>query len=517
MAVAEELLSGGRGLGYTPIPVESDRISPPNTTSKAHRPPGGSKLDAKILVVDDDPQVRDTLEAVITSFGCQVNLRADGEEALTAIKEDAYDVIFLDYRIPKVDGITVLRETVALCPGAAVVLITGEGSEEVARDAFKLGAYDYVVKPFRRVEDLEILIGQAMERQQLRRENQDLRDQNQGLKTLIDQNYSFKSIVGSTKEMRKIFDLIDRVASTRSTVLIMGESGTGKELIAKALHHHGDRKDRAFVSVNCGALPDNLLEDELFGHVRGAFTDAVSDRMGRFELAHRGTLFLDEIGNMSQNLQVKLLRVLQERELTPVGGTKRMDVDVRIVAATNNDLREMIEDGRFRKDLYYRLNVINIRLPSLMERRGDIPLLINHFLAKYCQEMNMPLKAFTPAAVREMMSFHWPGNVRQLENVVERGVALSGMHTTLDVEDLPEEISHADKIRMPEIRLDDQGINLDNALSEFEGRLVVQALESTDWVKTRAARLLNIKRTTLIEKMKRLGIPLKSGRVAPPA
>ena len=504
MAVAEELFSGGRGLGYTSTPVESDRtssasarispISPitATTTNTAHRPPGGSNLDAKILVVDDDPQVRETLEAVISSFGCQVNLRSDGEEALTAIKEDAYDVIFLDYRIPKVDGITVLRETVALCPGAAVVLITGEGSEEIARDAFKMGAYDYVVKPFRKIEDLEILIGQAMERQQLRRENQDLREQNQGLKSLIDQNYSFKSIVGSTAEMRKIFDLIDRVASTRSTVLIMGESGTGKELIAKALHRHSDRKDRAFVSVNCGALPDNLLEDELFGHVRGAFTDAVSDRMGRFELAHRGTLFLDEIGNMSQNLQVKLLRVLQERELTPLGGTKRMDVDVRIIAATNTDLREMIE-----------------------ERRGDIPLLISHFLAKYCQEMNMPVKAFTPPAVREMMSFHWPGNVRQLENVVERGVALSGLRTTLDVEDLPEEISHADKIRMPEIRLDDTGINLDIALSEFEGKLVVQALESTDWVKTRAA-LLNIKRTTLIEKMKRVGIPLKSGRVAPP-
>ncbi|HET6372520.1 MAG TPA: sigma-54 dependent transcriptional regulator [Candidatus Polarisedimenticolia bacterium] len=476
---------------------------------------GETVLDAKILVVDDDPQIRETLEAVISSYGCRVNLSADGEEALAAIKEDVYDVIFLDYRIPKIDGISVLRETMALYPDCAVVLITGEGSEDVARDAFKMGAFDYVVKPFRKIDDLQILIGQAIERQQLRRDNAELRRQNEELRDLIDRKYTFKSIVGNTKEMRKIFDLIERVASTKSTVLITGESGTGKELIAKALHFHSDRKDKPFVSVNCGALPDNLLEDELFGHIRGAFTDAIGDRMGRFELAHQGTLFLDEIGNMSQNLQVKLLRVLQEREITPLGSTRRVEVDVRIIAATNTDLREMIEHKRFRNDLFYRLNVITIRLPSLQERRADIPLLISHFLGKYCQEMNLPRKTFSSAAVRELLGFSWPGNVRQLENVVERGVALSGPRAELDVEDLPEEITRSGKIKVPPIRLEDGGINLENAVSDFEGKLVLQALESTDWVKTKAARLLTIKRTTLIEKMKRLGIPLKNGRAEP--
>jgi len=473
---------------------------------------GETTLDAKILVVDDDPGVRETLDAVFSSFGCRVNLRSDGEEALAAIKEESYDVIFIDYRMPKMDGIGVLREAVALSPEAAVVLITGEGSESIARDAFKLGAFDYVSKPFRKVEDLEIIVAQAIERQQLRRENNELRRQNTDLRSLIDSKYSFKSIVGGTREMRKIFDLIERVASTRSTVLVTGESGTGKELIAKALHFHSDRKDRPFVSVNCGALPDNLLEDELFGHVRGAFTDAISDRMGRFEQAHQGTLFLDEIGNMSQNLQVKLLRVLQEREFTPLGTTRRVDVDVRIVAATNDDLREMIDARRFRKDLYYRLNVINIRMPSLRERRGDIALLASHFLEKCCDEMKMPRKAFSPAAVRELLAYPWPGNVRQLENVVERAVALSGDRAVLDLDDLPDEIRGGERISLPDLRLDADGIHLDTAVSDFEGRLVMQALEKSGWVKTRAARLLNVKRTTLIEKMKRLGIPLKASR-----
>ena len=428
------------------------------------------------------------------------------------MKEEAYDVIFVDYRIPKVDGMGVLREAAALSPETSVVLITGEGSEEVARDAFKFGAFDYVVKPFRKIEDLEIIITQAMERQQLRRENTELRRENLDLRTLIDHKYSFKNIIGSTREMRKVFDLIDRVASTRSTVLITGESGTGKELIARALHHHSDRKDAPFVSVNCGALPDSLLEDELFGHVRGAYTDAVGDRMGRFEQAHRGTLFLDEIGTMSQNLQVKLLRVLQERELTPLGSARRVEVDVRIITATNTDLRLMMEERKFRKDLYYRLNVIHITLPALQQRRGDVPLLISHFLSKFCAEMHLAPRTFAAAAMREMMSYSWPGNVRQLENVVERALALSGDRTVLDVDDLPDEIRSAPKVALPPLQLERDGIHLNSAVSDFEGRLLLQALESTQWVKSRAARMLNIKRTTLIEKMKRLGIPMKNER-----
>ncbi|MFQ5700985.1 MAG: sigma-54-dependent transcriptional regulator [Acidobacteriota bacterium] len=468
-------------------------------------------LNVKVLVVDDDPGVREMLGEMFSSPGCDVELRGDGEEALEAIHREPFDIVFVDYRLPRVDGMEVMREVVALYPDAAVVLITAEGSEEVARQAFKLGAFDYIVKPFREVGDLEIVIQQALERQRLHRENTHLRRENRDLKSLIDRKFSFRNIIGNTQGMRKVFDLVDRVASTRSTVLITGESGVGKELIAKALHHHSDRMDQPFVSVNCGALPDNLLEDELFGHVKGAFTDAINDRPGRFETADRGTLFLDEIGTMSPNLQVKLLRVLQEREFNPLGSTKGVTVDVRIVAATNTDLHRMIEEGRFRKDLYYRLNVINIRLPPLRERRADIPLLAAHFASKYCAEMKQAPKSFSPEALRRMMAYAWPGNVRQLENAVERAVALSGGRTVLNVEDLPDDLDESGRFELPSLSSDD-GIALDVAVSDFEGRLLLQALESAGWVKTRAASLLRIKRTTLIEKMKRLGIPLKQER-----
>ena len=457
--------------------------------------------------------MRQTLGEIVAARGCAVELRADGEEALAAIREEPFDVVFVDYRMPKVDGMGVLQEVVALYPDAAVVLITGEGSEMVARDAFKIGAFDYIAKPFHRVEDVEIVLDQALERQRLRRENGALRRENLYLKQRVEHR-GCQDIVGNAEAMRSVYDLIDRVASTRSTVLITGESGVGKELIARALHRQSDRVERPFVSVNCGALPDTLLEDELFGHVKGAFTDAVGDRMGRFELADKGTLFLDEIATMSQNLQVKLLRVLQEREITPLGSTQRKMVDVRIIAATNNDLRQMIDDGTFRKDLFYRLNVIHITLPPLRDRRADIPLLAAHFLEKYCEEMGLPLKAFSPSALRLMMKASWPGNVRQLENLVERAVALSAERTVLDAEDLPEDLFGGERPAMiPALTVAGDGLHLDTAVSDFEERLVIQALENTDWVKTRAARLLNIKRTTLIEKMKRLGIPLKNSRV----
>ena len=468
-------------------------------------------LEAHILVVDDDQSIRETLEELIGNLGWQVHLCASGEEALAATKEEVFDVVFLDYRMPGIDGMVVLQEIVAVCPETSVILMTGEGSEMVARDAFKMGAFDYIAKPFRNIGDIEILINQSLERQKLRRENSTLKRENRDLKSLVDTKYSFQNIIGNTPEMMQIFDLITRVASTRSTVLISGESGVGKELIAKALHYHSDRRDESFISVNCGALPDNLLEDELFGHLRGAFTDAISDRIGRFGLAHQGTLFLDEIGTMSQNLQVKLLRVLQEREFTPLGSTQRVSVDVRIIAATNTDLRQMLEDGTFRNDLFFRLNVINIQLPPLRERPGDIPLLASHFLGKYCSEMEMEAKSFTQAALRKLMKHSWPGNIRQLENVVERAVALSSQREVLDVEDLPEDVLNLSKSGGPEPTLDGGG-TFDQMVAEYEERLVLSALDKRNWNKTRAAAVLGIKRTTLIEKMKRLGIPLKSER-----
>ena len=472
------------------------------------RPAPQAGTSPKILVIDDDAGVRATFEEVLRSLGCDVVSAGDGEAALIAIKREAYEVVFVDYRLPKVDGLQVLEEVKAFHPETEVVMITGVGNEQIVRSAFKSGAMDYITKPVK-LSDLEIILNGALDRQRLRRENQELRAQNESLRSLIDSKYSFKSIIGNSAEMRTIFDLVKRVAPTRSTILITGESGTGKELIARAVHLESDRARRPFVAVNCGAMPDSLLEDELFGHVRGAFTDAVGDRVGRFEQADGGTLFLDEVGTMSQNLQVKLLRVLQEREFSPLGTTKKIKVDVRIIAATNSELRQSMEKNEFRKDLYWRLNVIGIRLPRLADRREDLPLLINHFLQRCCSENGTPEKSWSPAAVRCLLSYDWPGNVRQLENVVERAVALSSGRTVLDVDDLPEEIRRKGRQERPEIRIDNDGILLDRVVDQFEEQLLLEALERTAWVKTRAARLLHIKRTTLIEKMKRFGIPLR--------
>jgi DNA-binding NtrC family response regulator len=400
----------------------------------------------------------------------------------------------------------VLQEALRLYPDLVVIVLTAHGSIETAVQALQRGAHDFLTKPVRDWEELHLSIERALESRKLRQENRALRTQ-------IEERFSHKNIVGTNREMKRIFQVIETVAPTKSTVLITGDSGTGKELIARALHHRSDRHDGPFVAVNCGALPDNLLEDELFGHVKGAFTDAVSSRPGRFAQADGGTLFLDEIGTMSPHLQVKLLRVLQEREFTPLGATYRVQVQVRIIAATNQDLKQEMETKGFREDLYYRLNVIQIELPPLRERRDDVPLLVGHFLEKFAEERGSGLQRFDQEAMRCLMNFGWPGNVRQLENVVERAVALSGGRDALGLEDLPEELQRADRMIIPAVRIDGDGIFLDRVLADFEGRLVYQALESANWTKTQAARLLNIKRTTLIEKMKRLGIPLKNNTI----
>ncbi len=458
-------------------------------------------MKEKILIVDDDEGVRQVLGQSLQEAGYAVTSADSGERAVAAVREAPFDLVVLDMVLPRVDGLEVLKEITAVRPEIPVVMITGYASVETAIKAMKMGAVDYVVKPFR-MEEVDLVIGKALERSHLRRENVYLRRQ-------LESTYGVHNIIGQSGEMRRIFSLIEQVASTRSTVLITGASGAGKELIAKALHFNGERRNRPFVSVNCGGIPDTLLEDELFGHVRGAFTDAVADRPGRFEAADSGTLFLDEIGNMSMSLQIKLLRVLQEREFLPLGGTKRVSVDVRIIAATNIDLKKMMEEGRFREDLYYRLNVIHIQLPSLRERRDDIPLLIHHFLNKYCQEMNVPVKRFTPEALKALVEFSWPGNVRQLENVIERAVALSFGKGDLGREDLPREVLEEGAVELPLLQVGGDGFSLDEVLASYEQRMLYQALEHAGWVKTRAAELLKIKRTTLIEKMKRLGIPLK--------
>jgi DNA-binding NtrC family response regulator len=419
------------------------------------------------------------------------------------VREAPWDLIILDMVLPRVDGMEVLREITALRPETPVVMITGYASVETAIKAMKMGAVDYVVKPFR-MEEVELVVGKALERSRLRRENASLRRQ-------LESTYGVHNMVGQSPEMRRIFSLIEQVAGSRSTVLISGPSGAGKELVARALHYNGDRRGQPFVSVNCGGIPDTLLEDELFGHLKGAFTDAVTDRPGRFEAADGGTLFLDEIGNMSPGLQIKLLRVLQERELLPLGGTRKVSVDVRVIAATNADLKKMMEEGKFREDLYYRLNVIHIPLPALRDRREDIPLLIQHFLDKDCGEMGVAVKRFTPEALRALMDYSWPGNVRQLENVIERAVALSFGRQELGREDLPRDIREEGAVPVPAVQVGSDGFSLDEVLARYEQRMLYQALEHAGWVKTRAAELLKIKRTTLIEKMKRLGIPLQAG------
>ncbi len=458
-------------------------------------------MKEKILVVDDDEGVRQVLTQSLQEAGYRVHPAESGEKASAAVREEPFELIILDMVLPRVDGLEVMKEILTLRPEVPVIMITGYASVETAIKAMKMGAADYIVKPFR-MEEVELVVAKALERSHLRRENVSLRRQ-------LETHYGVHNIVGQSAEMRRIFQLIEQVASNRSTVLITGASGTGKELVARALHYNGERRARPFVSVNCGGIPDTLLEDELFGHVKGAFTDAVSDRPGRFELADGGTLFLDEIGNMTASLQVKLLRVLQEREFTPLGGTRKIQVDVRIIAATNIDLKRMMDEGRFREDLYYRLNVIHVNLPALRERREDIPLLIQHFMNKYCRDMNVPAKRFTPEALKTLTDFGWPGNVRQLENVIERAVALSFGKVELGREDLPREVVEEGLVEMPPLHVGGDGFSLDEVLAHYEQRMLTQALEHSGWVKTRAAELLKIKRTTLIEKMKRLGIPLK--------
>jgi two-component system NtrC family response regulator len=323
-------------------------------------------------------------------------------------------------------------------------------------------------------------------------------------------------IIGRSPAMRRVLDLIERIAPTRSTVLITGPSGSGKELVARAIHARSDRRGGPFVSVNCGALPDSLLEDELFGHVRGAFTDAVADRAGRFEQAHTGTLFLDEIGTMSPGLQVRLLRVLQEREVCPLGSTRRVRVDVRIVCATHQDIRQEVERGEFREDLFYRLNVIQVALPSLRERQEDIPLLVRHFLQRHAPPGAEP-RRLTREAMRVLTACAWPGNVRQLENVIERSLALAAHGGDLDLHDLPEEVLLSRAEASPAADAAQGGLDLERQVRDFEERMITRALEDTGWIKTRAASRLNIKRTTLIEKMKRLGIPLRARASQDPA
>ncbi|MGE0447863.1 MAG: sigma-54-dependent transcriptional regulator, partial [Vicinamibacterales bacterium] len=458
-----------------------------------------------LLFVDDESALRSLMAERLNERGFEVAEAESGEKALTLLDQFAFDIVITDLRMPGVDGAQVIAAARERYPGIIAIVITGYGTVKDAVDAIKKGASDFVAKPFQ-FDELMHVLHKALEQKRLSTENAYLRQQ-------LEERYQFGGILGRSRPMQALFQLLETVARSNSTILVTGETGTGKEIVARAIHHNSPRKSHRFVALNCSAIPETLLEAELFGHVRGAFTGAVGSRQGRFEQAHRGTIFLDEVGTMSVALQMKLLRALQEREFERVGDNQTIKVDVRVIAATNSDLARMVSDGTFREDLYYRLNVIPIQLPPLRDRRDDIPLLVKHFLDKFTSpERGFRLQAEGPltvsqSAMRALMAYPWPGNVRQLENAVERAVALSaGVRQEIEVTDLPPEIQEAPQpAAAPFLDFPEDGVDLPRYLADIERDLIRKSLERTQGNRNKAAELLRIKRTTLVEKLKRLG------------
>src|SRR6476646_2354442 len=452
-----------------------------------------------LLLVEDEAPLREAIAEQLGDRGYRVEQAGSGEAAIAKLADFAYDIIVSDLRLPGIDGSAVIEAAVARYPEIIAIVVTGYGTVKDAVEAIKRGAADFVNKPFQ-IDELLHSLDSALERRRLRSENAYLRAQ-------LQERYRFEGVVGKGRAMARVFQLLETVAPTNSTILITGETGTGKEVVARAIHHNSPRRMFRFVALNCTAIPETLLEAELFGHVRGAFTGAVGNRQGRLEQAHRGTVFLDEVGTMSAALQMKLLRVLQEREFERVGDSHTTKVDVRVIAATNSDLARMVAEGEFREDLFYRLNVIPVHLPPLRERKEDIPLLVQHFLAILRNGAPTSLTV-SQEAMRRLMSFSWPGNVRQLENAVERAVALSAGRTQIDVGDLPTEVQKAQETALTTaVTLPEDGLDLDAFIADIERDLIQRSLERTGGNKGKAARLLNLKRTTLVEKLKRLSSP----------
>ncbi len=449
----------------------------------------------RILVVDDEEIMRDVLSALLTSENYAVDLAHDAAQALEMVRQEDYGAVLLDLMMPDMDGIEVLEKFQKMAHPPATIILTAFASVEKAVKATKLGAFDFITKPFKNDEIL-VAIKNALEQRRLR-------DENLRLKDSLRKRYSHANIIGKSPAMQQVFDLIAQVAPTRSTVLIQGESGTGKELVAKAIHAASTRADGPFVAINCGNIPAELLESEMFGHVRGAYTGATASKKGLFEVADGGSLFLDEIASIPMEIQAKLLRVIQEREFRRLGGVESIRVDVRIIAATNSDLLAAVTRGTFRDDLYYRLNVILIKLPPLRERTEDIPMLAEHFIRKYCAENNREPAALDPAALKVLMDYDWPGNVRELENVIERAVVLS-TSKTLTADLFPRNVTVGPQ-RSP-VELPGNGIRLKERVASFERALIKAALEKTEWNQKKAAQLLQVNATTLSEKIKRLKI-----------
>jgi two-component system response regulator PilR (NtrC family) len=460
--------------------------------------PGAPARKGTILVIDDEEIMREILEALLSREGYDVRLAANAFQGLEFARSAPFDAAIVDMMMPGMDGIATLDELKKTDDDLPVLMITAFASVENAIAAMKRGAYDYITKPFKNDEVL-VVLRNALAQRRLVAENRALR---QNLQARAN---SFGDIIGRSSRMRQVFDLIIQAAPSRTTILIDGESGTGKELVARALHQNSTRVDRAFVTVNSGNLPPDLLESNLFGHVKGAFTGAVYPKKGLFELADKGTIFFDEIGNIPLETQAKLLRVIQEREFMRLGGVETIKVDVRIIAATNVDLRRMMEEGRFREDLYYRLHVITVQLPPLRERRDDIPLLVQHFLEKYGEENQKKSLEITPEALDLLLDYDWPGNVRELENVIERAVVLS-TGPRIDVDLVPEHVRSSRRFKMPQFVVPPEGISFHEVTTDFAKRLIESTLESAGGVQKRAAELLHIKPTTLNEMIKRFDI-----------
>jgi two-component system response regulator AtoC len=449
-------------------------------------------LGKRVLVIDDEENLRHYLQLILGEAGYQVAIAQDGKEALEKMQRHAWDIILCDIKMPKMDGMALLKAAKAKGLEGTIIMMSAYGTVDTAVDAMKIGAYDYISKPFN-ADEIILTLKKAEERERLREENIRLRDE-------VQRDYDLDNIVAQSEAMRKIFDLIKKVAQHKSSVLITGESGTGKELVARAIHYNSERKDKPLISVNCGAIPENLLESELFGHVKGAFTDAIKSKRGLFEMAHQGTMFLDEIGELPQNLQVKLLRVLQDGEIRRVGDTQASHVDVGIIAATAKDLASEVKNNRFREDLYYRLNVLPIHIPPLRERKADIPTLVEYFIDVYNKKLGLQIKRVSKGAMERFLQYTWPGNVRELENIIERAmilaegdtIAIEGLLMYLQGDEGP--------VSIP------SGLSIKKGAREMEIRLIKEALKQTRGNRLRAARILEISHKALLYKLKDYGL-----------
>lgn len=449
-----------------------------------------------VLIVDDEVGARESFKMILKN-DYEVFLAKDAEEAFLQIKVHSPDVILLDIILPDLDGLKVLEKIKQNDPDIIVIMITATKTVKTAVEAMKLGAYDYVTKPFD-IDELRLIITRSLSTKALEQEVKFRREE-------MDKSFDFGNIIGKSKSMKEIFKVVKQIADSKSTALIMGDSGTGKELISRAIHYNSNRKSYPFVTINCAAIPDTLIESELFGHEKGAFTNAIERKLGRFEVAHQGTLFLDEIGELSLATQAKILRFLEEKEFNRVGGSKTIKVDVRLITATNKNLNQLIKNGSFREDLYYRINVIPIVIPPLRERKEDIPILIDHFINKFSVENNKNVKGINKEALELLMQYEWPGNVRELENLVERVIALT-FNEYIQLNELPLSFKNIPKINGLKESILDGKVSFLQAEEEFEREVILDALKKTNYIQSRAAEILGISRRILKYKMDKLGI-----------